>query len=338
MTTKFLLAIFAASFGVVSESYGQYFEIDLAANDIKYSSDTGMLYATVPSSAGLPYGNSLVEISPASGEIVDSIFAGSEPGPIGMSSDGSIAYIGLSGANAVRPVNIVTLAAGTQFSLGSLMFYGPFHAEDIAVMPNAVGTIAVSMLTNGSAGSVAIFDNGVMRGTIDGTTPFSNSIGFGSASDRFYGYDNQDTNFGLSRYFLGASGITSTTYVTQVITGFDFKIIVDNDLIYSTSGAVVDSQTLQLMGTYNSFGAMAVDDPTSAVMFVHQNHAGQTNIEVFDRDTFVPLFSVPVVSTGGGVAIASTGCGSQCIAMVFDSNRILVFPKVSQLIFKNGFD
>ena len=63
-------------------------------NDIAYNKARDELYATVGSSVGFPNGNSIVTLNRRTGAIVDSQFAGSEPGQIAISKDGSRTYIG----------------------------------------------------------------------------------------------------------------------------------------------------------------------------------------------------------------------------------------------------
>jgi len=314
------------------ESYSEILEIDLPANHISYSSLTGMLYATIPSSAGSPYGNGLVEISPADASVVDHVYVGSEPNPLAISPDSPIAYVGLDGSDAVRLVDLSSLTAGIQFGLGNDPSFGPYHAQEIAVMPGTPASIAVSLIQFGGDGNVAIFDSGVMRGSINPNVPYANAIAFGPSATSLFGYDNYSSSFGLTAYTIDPSGISSFMYASQVITGFGVTFVVDNSILYATSGAVVDGASLQLMGTYNLHGPVVVDHSTHSVMFVRQ-----TAVQVFDRDTFVPLFSLPIAAATGS-PISATGCGSSCLAVVFDSGQIFVIPHVSDTVFSNGFD
>ena len=145
-------------------------ELDIAANTIGYSTQTQMLYATVPSSAGLPHGNHLIEISPSGALITGSVFVGSEPSALAISADAAVAYVGLEGAASARRVDLATLTAGIQFVLGNSPYgYGPLYATQIAVMPGASGTVAVSRHAKDVSPDfqgVAIFDDGVIRPTM----------------------------------------------------------------------------------------------------------------------------------------------------------------------------
>ena len=329
-----VLAVLAAC-GASGADAQRVLELDIAANDIAYSTQTQMLYATVPSSAGAMFGNRIIEISPGDAHIVGSVFAGSEPVPVATSPDAPMAYAGLDGAAAVRPVDLTTLTAGTQFSLGSSAIFGPLYAADISVMPGSPNTIAVSRRDEGFSPSyqgVAIFDDGVMRPNVDTSFTGGNSIAFGSDSSTLYGYDNEVSDFNLCRYNIDVSGVAGQTCVSNVISGYGVSIRFDNGTIFATSGAAVDGDTLTLMGTYASNGPVVVDNSMSAVLFV----SGDT-VNIFDRDTYVPTRSFTVPS-GGGFPIAATNCGSACLAIVYDSGRILVAPDIGDTIFADGFD
>ena len=118
-----LLSVF-----VVSNCLGQGIGLDNAtvrtvsmhANDVVYDRTRDLLFVTVGSLAGAPYGNSIVMINPETLEIVDSFFVGSEPVRIAMSVDGRHGYVGINGANALRYFNPATKEIGPLRSLFGL--------------------------------------------------------------------------------------------------------------------------------------------------------------------------------------------------------------------------
>ena len=298
-------------------------EIDLPASAIAYSTQTSKLYATIAGSAGPVLGAHLIEISPADGTITGSVPLGGNPGPLAISPDAPKAYVGLAGTTTVIPVDLASMTAGTAFETGGYVAY-------IAVMPEAPTTIAVS--TGAGEGTVAVFDNGVMRGGPDGTVYGANSIGFDPLSKLLFGYNNYDTNSTLSKSEVGPNGVTLVHAVYNVIQGFYADIVVDNGIIYSTTGATVDGTQLQLVGTYQSDGPVVLDDANQSVIFAHAQA-----LEVFDRDTFVPTFAL-AIPNAQGTAISAAGCGSACVAVVFDSGQIFVVPQVRDRIFAGTFE
>ena len=312
-------------------------EIDLPANSIAYSAQTGKLYATIPSSAGIQYGNRVIEISPDDGAIAASVFVGSEPDPIAVSPDAAVAYIGLDGAASALPVTLSPLSAGTAFALGSSNFYGPYYAGQIAVMPGSPDTVAVSRIALGVSPDymgTAIFDNGVMRPTVDNTFSGAGAIAFGSDPATLYGYNHEDTGFDLYRFAIDALGISVAASEGNVVSGFNVDIIADGDTIYSTSGKAVDGSLFQILGTYSvpSFGGpVLLDKANGAVIFAVANA-----VDVFDQEFFIQTYS-EAVPTAGNPKSATT-CGSACVAVVYDSNQIFILHDVSDEIFANGFE
>ncbi len=313
-------------------------EIDLAANDIALNSQTGMLYAAVPSSAGFPYGNSLVEISPIDGSIVRSVFVGSEPAAIGMSPDSAVAYVGLSGAPLVYPVDLTSMTVGTYFSLGTTTFDGPRYADQIVVMAGSPNTVAISRRNHCCSPrfeGIAIYDSGVMRATVDANAFGGGPITFGSQTNTLYSYDNESTAFALQRLTVDASGVTVATSASDVIQGFNVRIISRGDTIFATDGSMVDGTQMLLLGTYTlpspGFGqAVVVDDATSTVVFAEFGE-----LYAYDRDTFLPINSVSIPSSN---AVAATNCGRPaCVVFAYDSGEIFIVPDV-RTIFSNGFE
>lgn len=302
---------------------GQAFVLDLPASATAYSTQTSKLYATIVNSAGPALGAHLVEISPVDGSILRSVPLGGNPGPLAIAPDAPMAYVGLAGTGTVVPVDLASMSAGTPFETGGYVAY-------IAVMPEAPTTIAVS--TGAGEGTVAVFDNGVMRGGPSGVVYGANSISFDPVSKLLFGYNNYDTNSTLSKSEVGPAGVTLVRAVYNVVQGFYAQIVVDNGIIYSTTGAAVDGIQLQLVGTYQSNGPLAVDHANHAIIFVHANA-----LEVFDRDTFVPTFSL-TIPNAQGTAISATGCGSACVGVVFDSGQIFVVPQATDGVFAGTFE
>lgn len=323
----FFLTCVAPTFDVSAQAL----QLNLHAHTVAYSSQTKKLYASID--ADDPnYGNDLVEIEPSTGVIARAVFVGNSPNPIAISPDSPIAYVGLDASDRVCEIDLVSFTIAASFALGNSAYLGPFYAEQISVMPGQPGSIAVAMGSEGGEGVVAVFDQGTMRGAVDNTVPGANTISFGSDPTTFYGFDNYDTGFGLSKYEITSSGVELSIYASNVISSFDATISTDGGIIYSTSGATVDGNDLQLAGTYQAMGPLAIDDANATVMIAHAQV-----VEIFDRDTFVPLFSIPI-SEATGNPVSASGCGAGCIAVVYASDQLFILPRVSETIFNNGFE
>ena len=187
-------------------------QIPLATNDLTFSSLTGKIYASVPSSAGAG-GNSIKSIDPATGAIESSTFVGSEPNKLALSDDGHNLYVSLDGSAAVRRFDVQTNTPGVQFTLGQDSFFGRYFAFDLAVAPGNPDLVAVSRsFGTGPTGSgVAVFDNGVRR-TNTGST--SDSLAFSASASKLYG--NGISVAGLQTLTIDAAGVTvsSTSSLT----------------------------------------------------------------------------------------------------------------------------
>lgn len=331
---KILFPLFSVVLLLAStQTQAQILELDLPANDIAYSTQTQMLFASVPSSAGLPYGNQLAQISTADLTILGSVFVGSEPDPIAVSPDAPIAYVGLDGAASVRSVDLSSLTALQQFPLGPAMGFGPLFASRIAVVPGNPNSIIVSrhdIGTDPDYQGVAIFDNGIPRSDAIDTFFGPVALAFDSSNGQLFGYDTYSDS-GLYRIGIKASGLTIISSTENAFGGFPSDILADSGLLYATSGGVVDENSLELVGTYEASGPVVVEDDAHLVIFVDQHLA-----RAFDQNTFVPLFSISIPASGNPEK--AVACGASCIAILFDSDQIFLIQNFSEEIFKNGFE
>ncbi len=279
--------------------------LSLPTNDLVYDSNTKLLYASVPSRAGVGIGNTITAINPFTGNIVSSTFIGSEPNKLALAGNGSVLYAGLDGAAAIRRFDVSSSTAGLQFPLGSDPFLGPFFAEDIAVLPGSPGSVAVSRRNFGFSPrheGVAIYDNGVQRPQTTPDHTGSNVIEFGDSAGILYGYNNETTDFGFRTMSVTTSGVNTISTTANLITNFGVDIRYDDGLIYASSGRVIDPLALSLVGTYSlsPFGTRAFtpDSDSGLTFFVD----GLDHLVIFDLDTFVPLdtFELPDVDGFAG--------------------------------------
>ena len=113
------------------------------ATDIVYDAGTDRIYAAVAGNPG-----SIVPINP-DGSQETPIQVGIDPVRLAVSSDGQYLYVGLDGQPAVQRVNLATRTVELTILLGSDSFFGPWYAEDIAVLPGEPQSIAVSLKKKG---------------------------------------------------------------------------------------------------------------------------------------------------------------------------------------------
>ena len=202
-------------------------QVSLATNDIIYDPVTHKLYASVPGSAGAGIGNTITLIDPLSGAIGPSIFVGSEPGRLALPEDGRFLDAAPDGAAAVRRVDMASLTADLQFTLGSDSFFGPHYVEDMEVLPGNPFSVAISRKYLGVSprhAGVAVYDDGVPRPTATPGHTGSNVIEFSANVSRLYGYNNETTDYGFRRMALAPTGVTIVDSTSNVIEGFNVDI------------------------------------------------------------------------------------------------------------------
>ena len=146
--------------------------VSIVNNSMVYNSANGLVYVTVPSSAGDPYGDSVVSVDPSTGALGQPIPVGSEPNRIAVSGDGKFLWVGLDGSSEVRRVNLSTGAADIKFSIAGKTTgtdARPATVYALAVLPGSDTSVVVatdSRSPSGSPPSLAIYRNGVLRSSV----------------------------------------------------------------------------------------------------------------------------------------------------------------------------
>jgi len=288
----------------------------LPINDIVYNAVDGLIYASVAGSAGEGLGNTIAGIDPTSGVIVKTIFVGSEPTRMALSSDGTQLFVGLNGAGAVRQVNMTTGTAGIQFSLGGGpgVYNPPYMAQGLAVLPGQPDSVAVY----GSNGIVTIFDSGVARAkTSTGLSIYFNqnsgSLSFGSSASTLY-LNSQSTSANLYALTIDATGVTGATPLGN---GGGNSIQYDNNRLYISSGAVLSASTGSQLGQFSTastsgspstpvaaVGPVVSDSTLGRAWVVPSSLSYLTSanqIVAFDETTFNPVGSMPITGVGANL-------------------------------------
>lgn len=298
--------------------------VDLPANDLVYDPHSGLLYASVPSEAG-ELGNTVTAIDPELGEIVSSVFVGSEPSTLAVSGNGRFLYVGIDGAAAIRRVTLPSLTAGPQFEVGTDPSFGPMLAEDIEVQPGNANVIAVSLLRPGISprhGGVAIFDNGVRRPEVTQEYTGSNRIEFSADPGVVYGYNNETTEFGFRTLQVNDQGVSEVKVTRDLISGFSVDIEYDSGFVFAASGEVVNPIPHTLRGTFSvGFFALSVLPEVSKdqVLFLTE-----TGIEAFRFSTFTPTGSTPLPGELTGTPRHLVRWGSNGLALHTDSQVVIL--------------
>ena len=292
--------------------------VSLAANDLVYSSTTGKIYASLPSSAATG-GNGIAAIDPATGAIGASTFIGSEPNQLALSNDGHSLYVWLDGSLAFRRFDALTNTPGVQFSLGQDLVNGRLTMRDFAVAPGNANALAVARgIVNGGPQGVAIFDNGVRRTNV---TPAggAESIAFSASAAKLYG---TGPGAGLQTMAVDASGVTVTATSTLAQ---NTRIKFSNGLIFSSAGEVINPDTNTLLGTFaaNSQAFVADSSVGRAYYLVPGQLPNTVTLKVFDSNTFVLLDSLTIDNISGD-ATSLIRWGANGLAFRTTGNQLFI--------------
>jgi uncharacterized repeat protein (TIGR01451 family) len=294
--------------------------VPLPANDLAYSTATQLLYASVPSSGGLYVGNSIVPVDPNTGAIGKPIFVGSEPGKMTLSSDGTVMWVVLNGAAAVREVNLVTQTAGLQFvPSGGLNL----TLNALAVMPGAPNTVAIAGPTTPppQQNLVTIYDGGVARANaLSGTAACCvGSPAFDPTGTMLY---MAGSGYGVAT--VDSAGITGATMLNSSINTTGLQV--DNGRAYLNSGVVLEADTGKQVGQFSlgpGLGGIerVVPDSTAGEAFALVSSlsvfVSALQTSAFDLSTFAlkgTISSINVPPGLPGPAPAFARCGQDAVA------------------------
>lgn len=275
----------------------------LVTNHLVYDSTRQRVYASVPSRAGAR-GNSIAVIDPSTSQIESLIPVGSEPNVLAISKDARYLYVGLDGAGAVRRVDLDTKTAGLQFALGSDSFFGPYYAEDMSVMPGSPETVAISLRYSGVSpkhAGVGVWDNGVRRANMTPSHTGSNTIEFSDSPDTLYGFNNETTEYGFRRMKVDATGVSTVSTLTNVLTGFATRITFDSGRVYSTDGVSLDPVAGRRLGRFAgiSYSSGVIGDTASGKVYFarYDGTAHKVALYAMDSEKFIQLGSLLVAGT-----------------------------------------
>jgi hypothetical protein len=297
--------------------------IGIQNNAMALNPVNGLLYVSVPSSAGAPYGNSVVSVDPATGALGSPIYVGSEPDKLAVSYDGMTLWVGLDGTSAIREVNLTTGEAGMQFSLGNNVgtYQFPPVVHAIAVLPGAPSSIVASVATNNGLYEdlLTIYDSGVARHNSITLSTISSlpAIFVNPTKAEVYatsaetGYQVMSYNSGGLTNIAGNSGINNFNAI------YGTAVQVDKGIAYLQAGVALNAETGVLLGTFYSSGTTVaigpmVSDSSLGKNFVLEGTVTYGNpapvIQAFNEANFTPS-GAATIPVNGAIAGQKYGIG-----------------------------
>ena len=222
--------------------------LDLSARHIVADSKRGRIYATVAGNAKT-YANSLVSIDGQTAKVVRDIPIGSEPSTLALSDDGSTLWISISGAAALRRVDIAgdELTAAEPIPLPTTCFDKPCVAGPLIVLPGTKDRVLAVVQEPGSGNSssgVMLLVNGQPQAnSLMMNELFGISALTGGPPGYAYGYNGTSSGFDLFAIGISDTGELAVSRHPGLASGYYIDISYRENLVFASSGDVVDVKT-----------------------------------------------------------------------------------------------
>jgi hypothetical protein len=295
--------------------------VPVRANDMVWDPASQRLYLSVMNQNGTNP-NMITALNPQTGLFGSSVTAGSEPGKLAVSSDGTYIYAGLNSTGSVHRYTLPSLQSDIDIPLGASS-YGPYYAIDLAVHPSNARSVAVtrgvSNISPREIGGTLLYDDAVAR-------PLS-VPGFGAGSgntiDSLLWNPNGQSLYGIDTvlYMMSVSS-AGIQLQTKTLAGGGYNLHFDSTTgyLYSDTGNVIDPGTGAIIasfplntvqGGFNGNSIMVPDGKLNIAYFVGQpvygKGSGNYAIAAFDLTRFTLLGAIPVNISGTPARIVRWG-------------------------------
>ncbi len=319
-----------ASIAVTLAATSNFLLVNQTVSALVYNQADGKLYGAVPSTAA-SNPNSVVSIDPMTGAIINIVQVGSNPSTLALSDDGSMLYVGLSGASSIQPISLPTMATQPAIDLGSDSG-GPFSAACIAVVPGSARTIVVSLTytTGNPSQTIEVIDNGVVRpNTLNTFAPGKNILTFKPSSSTVV----VSSTFGGLVCSVDANGIQQTGSFPGLQSGVPISDV--GGKIFTQYGQVFDDTSGALLGTLptnsgSSWSWRATSSGNGQAYLLGSPYVQQMLYRVVSTSTYsqIGTAALPVTQISSLDAVAAIGASRLAIAMTdYQSQGVLVIVK-----------
>lgn len=269
------------------------------------------------------YANSIVDVDLATGAIGTPIAVGSEPEAIGISPDGTVAYVGLNGTMQIRKVDLATRTAGV--TLDYVQLDANTVPVDIQVNPTNFGEIAMGVRSNVNAaqrGPYIVRDNN----TAIAATTLTNAcltVVWDTATTVIRGMSGGSGM--VSRYTVTANSVDFGDSVTHNQVMHAHLRPTNGNRLVEGHGKVYSTVDLSLVGAVAGSGMLSTEsDLTSNRIWAAVG--GSTNpltINTYDSNTFalqlvhtLPMNAEPMRDIYRVGATGFVGASTQAVYLV----------------------
>lgn len=305
--------------GVIADKF--FSEIDCGFNDAVYSAVNNRVYASMPSFAGIN-GNSIATIDPATGEIVSTLFVGSEPEAIALTRDESLLYVSFREASKVAVVDLTQNAVSAYIDLELAEGNNrPLLAADIAVSPTANDTFLVA-----SRNEVAAYAAGSKRG--------SALTGFATVSDTYFKPGGtealvQELNARLTRVTVTATGVTADSAANALVAARSLKYT--DGKLYDRNGRVVNEATSAVLGSCQAnsgAGTLLAEPSTGSDSIYYVDQSVESVVTTCDEATFAVTARRALPSFGETISVPKVleEAGNEKLVLVTSDKLVMFDP------------
>ena len=312
--------------------------IPIQSGGLAYDASRNLLMASVPGASAGPLGNTLIQINPASGVISNSIFAGSEPGAIALTSDNARAVVSLGGAPLVVPVNLNSNSAEPPFSVldpvpqfltsdtfAGYQYWSP--GDLVALSDNSQGVALLRTTGVQAARSIVAYDVGVPRPQIVSADYLADRLYPGDAPNALFSLDLQDTSFTINRLLVSSNGVALDRQLTPIVGTFNGTFAYASGKYYSSDGTIWSGSEPSLIGTVAATGVPVPFPDQNLVVYLSQS-PGAIAVNLFSVSTYTLLSSTLITrDTDPILSAVRTGTGS----FAFRTSTEIVLMSLSSL-------
>jgi DNA-binding beta-propeller fold protein YncE len=277
---------------------------------LEYDPARRVLWASVPGKVS-SIGNSVIAIDPGSGEILETIFVGSEPGALALSGDGSRLFTALLGAPFVVPVDLVRKTALTPFTILDTRDSNNDYWVGLSLLAAPGDGSGVTVLrTSGQPSdyrsSVVVYDGAVQRAraftkTVDCLVPAEApglmyaanlTITLGDGRRGLYGSE-------LFRLAVEPDGVALAKQVNPIPLREDSNpsprsFAYSNGALFTSVGRMWTADVEQQLGSFDVGGIPVSLPEKNQIAYVRTDAlANPVDVTVFDLTTFRPVATLP---------------------------------------------
>ncbi|MBZ5522642.1 MAG: SBBP repeat-containing protein [Acidobacteriia bacterium] len=287
----------------------------VAANQLVYDPNTGLIYATLKRSQLVDaVFSDVLAVDPVTRKAVKG-FALGHPvtNALAISDDGQFLYVGFDDLNSVAQITASTGHVNFVAPLGSDPDFGPYVANAIRVLPGQPHSWVVSLAAANPAAifsplGVKVFDDATARPTavLNGYSlgVFPGALTFvGSNTTTLYSADTSRADNSLYRFTIGPAGIT----LQDKTPGLGWaELDSDGVSLYLSNGNILDPVTLASKGSFTLAPGILprrvkVDAAASRVFFIGDSPRIEAppgfaggSIQAFNLATLAPVGSLEV--------------------------------------------